>query len=306
MTWFFLTIIGPFLYAITNHIDKILLSKYFKNGGVGTLILISSLLSALALPFLFFANPSVFDTSIINITILAIIGIIGVAVIWLYLTALDNEEASITVIFYQLIPVFAVILGYFVLGEVLTKMQLVAMAIIILGTTIISFEIDADNHFTLRRQTIFYMLAASGMEAVGSVAFKFVALEETVVTSLFWSFLASTIVGVFIFIFVRPYRENFIEAFQTNSKIIISLNFLNEILFMLGDIVFAFAYLMAPIALVLLTNSFQPIFVVMVGIFLTIFFPKISVEKIAVKHMFQKLLAVAVTGIGTYILLTSS
>jgi hypothetical protein len=37
---------------------------------------------------------------------------------------------------------FGSILGYFILGEILTHKQLVAMAIIILGTTIISFEID--------------------------------------------------------------------------------------------------------------------------------------------------------------------
>lgn len=306
MSWFFLTIISPFLYALTNHIDKILLERYFKNGGVGTLILISSLLSALSLPFLFWADPTVFNTSVTNIVILTLIGIMGVSIIWFYLMALDDDEASITVIFYQLIPVFAVILGYFVLDEVLTKMQLIAMAINILGTSIISFEIDAENNFKLRRQTVFYMLAASTMEAICSVAFKYVALEETVVTSLFWTFFSSTLVGIFIFIFVSSYRNNLIQALRINSKAIISLNFLNEILYMLGDIVFAFAYLMAPIALVLLVNSFQPIFVVAIGIFLTIFFPNITVEKIQAKHLFQKLLAVIITGIGTYILLSSS
>jgi uncharacterized membrane protein len=277
MSWFFLTIISPFLYAITNHIDKILLEKYFKNGGVGVLVLISSLLSALSLPFLFFADPTVLHTSITNIVILTLIGIMGVSITWSYLMALEGDEASITVIFYQLIPVLGVILGYFVLDEVLTKLQLIAMAIIILGTSIISFEIDADNNFTLRRQTIFYMLAASTMEAICSVAFKYVALEETVVTSLFWTFFSSTLVGICIFIFVGSYRKNLIQALQTNSKKIISLNFLNETLYMLADMVFAFAYLMAPIALVLIVNSFQPIFVVLIGIFLNIFFPNFNV-----------------------------
>lgn len=306
MSWFFLTLVAPFLYALTNHIDKILLTKYFKNGGVGALILISSLLSALPLPFLFWTDPAVLNIGIANIAILAFIGIMGVSIIWFYLMALDGDEASITVIFYQLIPVLGVILGYFVLDEMLTKMQLIAMAIIILGTSIISFEIDDENNFKLRRQTIFYMLAASTMEAICSVAFKYVALEETVVTSLFWTFSASTIVGIFIFIFVRSYRHNLLRALHINSKKIISLNFLNEILYMCGDIIFAFSYLLAPVALVLLVNSFQPIFVVAIGIFLTVFFPKITVEKIQAKHLFQKLLAVLITGIGTYILLTSS
>jgi hypothetical protein len=59
---------------------------------------------------------------------------------------------------------------------------------------------------------------------------------------------------------------------------------------------------MAPVALVLLTDSFQPVFVLAIGIFLTIFFPKISVEKIGAKHLWPKIAAICITGIGTYLL----
>jgi len=59
MNWFVIALIGPFLYAITNHIDKILLEKFFKDGGVGTLILFSSLLSVVALPVVLIAEPTV-------------------------------------------------------------------------------------------------------------------------------------------------------------------------------------------------------------------------------------------------------
>jgi hypothetical protein len=82
-----------------------------------------------------------------------------------------------------------------------------------------------------------------------------------------------------------------------------SLNFTNEVLYMSGNLAFAFAYMMAPIALVLLANSFQPIFVLGIGILLTVFFPKISVEKIEAKNIWQKVIAITITGIGTYLLL---
>jgi hypothetical protein len=72
---------------------------------------------------------------------------------------------------------------------------------------------------------------------------------------------------------------------------------------MTGNLAFAFAYMLAPIALVLLANSFQPIFVLGIGILLTIFFPKISVEKIEAKNLWQKVIAITITGIGTYLLL---
>ncbi len=303
MSWFFIAIVGPFLYALTNHIDKILLERYFKQSGVGTLILFSSLLSVLALPFLLYIDPTVLDISLFNIFVLAILGVLNVLVLWFYLLALMNEEASVAVIFYQLVPVFGLVLGYFILDEVLSQTQLIAMAIIILGTTIISFEVNSDNKFTLRRQTILYMTVASFCWALSSVIFKSVALEENVWRTLFWEHLMMVIVGILVFMFARSYRQNFLLALRENSKSILSLNVLNESLYMLGNIAFSFAYLLAPIALVLLTQSFQPFFVLVIGIILTLFFPRISVEKIEAKHLWQKVIAICITGIGAYMLL---
>jgi drug/metabolite transporter (DMT)-like permease len=306
MSWFFLTLIAPFLYALTNHIDKVLLERYFKVSGVGSLMLYSSLLSALALPFIFWMDPHVFEIGLLNIVVLVVVGTLNILVLLCYLLALRDDEASIVIVFYQLVPVFAYALGYIILDESLTTLQLIAMAIIILGTTIISFEIDVDNKFTLRKQTIGLMLIASFCWAFGSVIFKAVALEENVWRSLFWEHTVLTFIGVGIFIFMRKTRRQFLRTFKTNSTGIISLNVLNEVIYMIGNVVFAFAYLLAPISLILLTNSFQPIFVLAIGIILTIFFPRITVEKIKAKHLWQKSLAIAITGAGTYLLLISS
>ena len=266
-------------------------------------MLISSLISVFVLPFIFLADNTVFSVGYIQILTLAVVGILNVVVIWCYLLALRDEEASIVVVFYQLVPVFGSILGYFILGEILSQIQLIAMAIIIFGTTIISFEIDAENKFKLRRQTVPLMLVAALAWALESVLFKVVALEENLWRSLFWEHLMMTIVGLLIFMFIRSYRENFLSAIRENSKRILSLNVLNEILYISGNIVVAFAYLLAPIGLVLLTESFQPIFVFMLGIFFTFFFPKVATEKIYAKHILQKVIAICITGLGTYLLL---
>lgn len=303
MSWFFLALIGPLLYALTNHIDKILLEKYFKNGGVGTLILFSSLLSVFVLPFLWLMDTTVLQVSPLHIGILIVTGILAVLVLWCYLLALKDDEASVVIIFYQLVPVFGYVLGYFILGEVLTNLQLIAMSIIILGTTVISFEIDMENKFKFRTRTVIPMLLASFFWALESVLLKMVAIEEDVWRSLFWEHVALVITGIIIFISVRSYRQHFLSAIKNNSKAIISLNMLNESLYISGNIAFAFAYMLAPIALILLANSFQAIFVLIIGMFLTMFFPKLAMEKIHRRHLWQKGVAIFITAVGTYFLL---
>ncbi len=302
MYWFFLALVGPFLYALTNHIDKILLDKFFKNGGVGTILILSSLLSIFAIPFFYWADPAVLYVDGKNILVLSVVGILNVGVLWCYLIALKDEEASVVIVFYQLVPVFGYILGYFILGETLNHIQLISMATIILGTSVISFEINSENKFKLRRKTILPMVFACLFWATGSVLFKAVALEENVWRSLFWEHLMLVLAGICLFIFMRSYRINFLSAIRNNSKAILSFSAVNELLYILGNLAFAFSYMLAPVALVLLIDSFQPIFALIIGIFLTVFFPEITKEKIKAKNLWQKIIAISITIIGAYLL----
>jgi len=303
MTWFLIASIGPFLYAITNHIDKVLLEKYFKEGGVGTLILFSSLLSVLALPVLYLIEPDILNISLFNALFLVVIGVLDLLVLFCYFMALKDDEASIVVVFYQLVPIIGLGLGYLILGEVLSHMQLIAMAIIILGTTIIAFEVDTENNFKLRKKTIGYMLAAGFFWALEATLFKMVALEENVLQSLFWNSVVLVLIGCLLFIFVKKYRYHFTQALRNNSRKIIGANVANEVLYMLGNTALAFAAILAPIALILLMESFQAFYVLVIGVFLTLFFPNVSEEDIRLKNLVQKLFAIIITGIGTYLLL---
>jgi drug/metabolite transporter (DMT)-like permease len=268
-------------------------------------MLFSSFLAFFALPLLFWIDPAVFAVKPLYIAVLFITGILNTLVLLFYLKALNDEEASIVIVFYQLVPVFGLILGYLILGETITRLQFIAMAIILLGATIISFEIDIENRFKLRRQTIALMLTASFCWALGSVIFKAVALKEDVWRSMFWEYLTLAIAGVFMFTFIRSYRTNFLNALKHNTRRIVSINIMNEVFYMGGNVIFAYSYMLAPISLVLVVDSFQPLFVLAIGIFLTVFFPRITVEKIQAKHLWQKFFAVCITGIGTYLLFVS-
>ena len=60
---------------------------------------------------------------------------------------------------------------------------------------------------------------------------------------------------------------------------------------------------MAPVALTLLANSFQAFFVLAIGFVSTLFLPNIIKENIETRFVWQKITAICITGIGTYILL---
>lgn len=302
MNWFLIAVGAPVLWSIVNHLDKYLLEKYFKGDGVGVLMIFSSLIGILTLPVFFILDHNIFAVPSLDILTLLASGVLGAVALLLYFLSLDHDEASVVVPFYQLIPVFAYILGYFFLGEVLHVWQIIAMVLIVGGALIISFEIDEENHFKVRRKTVLYMTISSLTFALAAVMFKFVAIEQSFWGSLFWDYAGLSLTGIALFIFWKTGRGQFLKMFKENKASILSLNFTNEALTIVGNLLESFAMMLAPVALVLLVNSYQPIFVFAIGILITLFIPKLSAEKIELKHLIQKIIAFVIMGVGTYLL----
>lgn len=294
--------IPPLLYAATNHIDKHLLEKYFQEGGVGTLMLFSSLFGLIVAPILFLVDPSVLGVGINNILILALVGLINTVLLWAYLQALFTDEPTVVIIFYQLVPVLALILGYFILGETITLLQTVAMGIIIAGAVVMSVAIDEKGHFSFRRRTVLFMLLASVCWASESVLFKFVALEENVWRSLFWEHVVLGTLGILMFVFIRHYRDSFLAAWRANSKFILGMNGANESLYVTGNSIAGFVVVLIPASLTLLMNSLQPMFVFAIGMILAWLFPKLATETINRRTTLQKIFAITLTAIGLFLL----
>ncbi|MCD5381567.1 MAG: DMT family transporter [Candidatus Pacebacteria bacterium] len=185
-------------------------------------------MSILAIPIILITDPTVLTVSSSNILILAIVRLLDIAILWFYLLALNGDEPSIIIVFYQLVPVFALGLGFIFLGEVLTHIQLIATGIIVVGTTLVSFEMNDENNFKIKKRTVALMTAAALAWALESVLFKVVAIEENVWRSLFWEHVVLVAVGLLIFIFVKSYRAHFLAALRTNSMPILGLNVGNE------------------------------------------------------------------------------
>lgn len=301
MTWFWIALIGPILYAVSNHIDKYLLEKYFKGGEAGAVVLFSALFSIVALPVIYIIEPAVFSLGFATTAALSLNGTTNIICLILYFKALKGEDASSVVPFMQTIPVFGFILGYFILGEVLNQEQIIACLLIILGTIILSLDFR-NSKIRIKKRVAVLMLASSLIFGINGVIFKMIAVEEGFWVSAFWEFAGKVILGIALFALVSSYRKQFLHVMKTNSLSATSLYSFNEFIFILADGFSIFATLLAPIALVMTVNGFQPVFVFIFGIILTLFFPKISQETLSKNILAQKILAIGVITVGTYML----
>ena len=305
--WFLIALVAPLLWSVVSHIDKFMLSKYLKERGVGALLVFSALSSAILLPFVgFIYRKEIFSVSAVDFILLIFIGFLSAGAFYLYLAGMEEEEASIVVPLLQLVPVFGYVLGYLLLGESLSAIQLFASLIIILGIAILAIEIDADSGFGFKKRVLLLITGASFLFALHDTLFKKVALTEHFWVSVFWQYVSLTLAGVLVFLVVPRFRRDFISLFKGMRGRIFSLNIMSEVLYIAGNLTNNFAMLLAPVALVLVVSSYQPLFVFVGGILITMFLPHIGVEKITFKHMMHKLASISIILAGSYLLYSSS
>lgn len=301
MHWFVIALFAPILWSLVNHLDKYLLSKYFKGGGIGVLLIFSSLAGLFVLPVIYAIYPQVFDIKPLDALLLIGLSIISLLYLLMYFYALNQDETSTVTPLSQMIPIFSYILGYFVLGEKLTFAQTFASLIIITGAILISLEFVGKMP-KLKKMVFISMVIHSLLFALAGLIFKVFALEYNYLTTVFWGYVGDGLMGIFIFICFKKYRKTFINIFKKNKIPVIGINLINEIFNIVAVMCIRFASLLAPLAVVYTVEAFQPFFVLLFGVILTILFPKFVHEKLDKHTLLQKIIAIVLMFLGSFFL----
>jgi len=300
MNWFLIALIPPAIWSATNHFDKYLISKYFKGGGVGALMMFSSIIGVFILGVIAIIHPEVLSYPIAKGLFIALNGFVYLLATLPYLYALRKDEASIAVPMFQMIPVFTYFLAWLILGETLSGSQLMGGILIILGAIIISLELSEVNKISIKKEVLILMTISSLFFSLNFIFFKYFAISATFWITSFWEYVGFAIFSFFLFVFIKKYRDEFISVIKANKVNVLTLNGINEILNIIAKLAFNFASLLAPITLTWVVDGFQPFFVLLYGVILTLFFPHISQENISKKHLAHKFLAIAIMFIGTF------
>ncbi len=298
--WFFLALIGPVLWSIANFMDKYMLQKYFRSQGSGALMIFTGLFGIIPA-----TGIALFHRELASIGFTAAMLIIGNGVVYIfgylpYLYALQTEEASRVTPMFQLIPVFVYLFALVFLHETLNTAQLLGGAMIVGGAVLFSIRFS-DSRPKVHLATIGLMVISSILIASEGVIFKAVALEASFWVTAFWQYLGG-LLGAGLLLMVPKYRIDFLSAFHARGGRIVVLNAVNDALNTTGGLLYAFASLLAPIALVSAVNGIQPLILLLMGIFLTKFLPQLGREVIDRRTVTVKIVAGSLMCLGVYIL----
>lgn len=302
MSWYLFAFLSPLLWAVSNHIDKYILSKYLKNANTGVLAIFAGLVGFLfSCGVAIFSPGSIWGISIFHAIVIILNGALLIVAYIPYYYALNNEDASSVVPLYQLIPIFTFVLGFILFRETISQTQIFAGILIIIGAVLISIDLDRGG-INIKKRVLLLMSLSSLLISIHFLVFKFIAVEETFLRTVFWEYIGAAIVAIFLLLFITSFRNNFVDALKENSIGVIFINLINEVINITAKIFANYASLFVPVVVVNLANGLQPFFVFVIGIILTLTLPFLGKEKITRKFIIQRTVAIVILFVGTYFL----
>lgn len=299
-----ITIFASFLFGVTNHIDKFLISGVDESASsLKTLLVFSTFVAGIVLtPIWLIMNHFSIGISGISLLCVLLASVIYILATYFYFIALEKNEASIVVVMFQLIPVFSYLLSFLFFQENLTSHQIVGSLIVILSAILISFDFhEKSSRGKGKWFALMLMTLSSLCYAVYFFLFDIGIRNSSYHSCAFWLQMGFLLQGI-VLLCMKSFRVTFLNAIKTNGKRYFSLNALNEFLNLVANLLVNLANVTIPLALANVLNGLQGAFVFLLGVLGVKFLPKYFKEDLDKKIVFQKVGCIILSIIGLIVI----
>lgn len=291
MSWLIVALIASFLFGISNFIDRFLVEKRIKDPFFVSII--GGILAPLIGVVIFIGRGfPIFSWREAGVLMLG--GFCSEIALVPWYKAIKLDDTSRVVPYFQFIPVVVLVMSYFLLGERLTTYELIGFALIIVGGLSLAIKNPTKELFKVRK-SFWYIMLSIVLWAPVAVLFKVIAVDRN-----FWDAIAYEAMGVGLgAIALRLYSHNNIsKGMRAMSASTWGVVGMNETLYLGARALNFYAILIGPTALVSVVGGIQPLFALVIGLIMSIWFPDIIKEDIKEKTLMYKFLAIVVMFIG--------
>lgn len=295
MSWVLIAVIAYLLNAIAVVVDKFLLSKKIPNPAVYAFFIATLSLGALILiPFGFQLY------SIIQIIIAISAGILFTfALLYMFKALSSNEASRITPFMGGLQPIFIFILALLFLDESLSLQQLIAFAIIISGTVLVSLQKNSEPG---NKKAYIFATIATVLFAISYTINKYVFVHQDFISGFVWTRVGSFI-GAMTLLLSATNRQDIKTEIKAPKKDAGALFLFGQIAGALSFILVNYAISISPsVALVNALQGLQYIFLLIIVFSLSWKFPKLLEEKMTSIIIIKKIIATLLIIGGLYLL----
>jgi len=296
MSWIILGLASHLSWAFVNVGDKYVVGNRVKNEYVYMIwITMLGILSVLIIPFIDFQ----FHLSARQFLLLLFPSALYVFGGFPYIHALKIEEVTRINIWWNLIPLFSLVFGYVLFGEVLSGHQLIAFAILLLSAIVASLHANGKSISFSR--AFWFMMMATFCYALYAVIVHEVSKTMNLgsifvwyhIFAFFWAGSALLIPNI-----RRAFAEEVLALSPKTGALIFGISFIDH----LGVFFSQWAITLASAALVFSIEGSQVLFVFLMTIFISRKNKNLLREQFDSRNLFLKICAVVLMFVGIGVL----
>ncbi|MGI6612058.1 MAG: EamA family transporter [Candidatus Nanosyncoccaceae bacterium] len=299
-----LRMLATLLYATTNHIDRFLVTKTYKEPSTKALMVFSTVVAGIVtLPITLVLTKFTIDFNWLAFILVFLSAVSFMVSTYLYFLALEFSNTTLTVAMLQLIPVFNFFISLIFFGQTIKPIQIIGALIIITAAVVMTTDFKKLKREKTSWRFLLLMTFSSLMYAVYHQLFVSSIDCSNYGTAANLYQVALLIIGLFLW-FRRSYREQFIDVIKANGRLFLGINVLNELLNSAAGLLVNYVAIFLPLAIVNTLNGFQPAFVLILGLIGAKFWPKIFDDKLSRREAVKSAICIAVILVGLYIMLS--
>jgi len=288
-----LSILTAFLWAITNILDKLIVSRYLLD--IKLLYIPLSLINVFAgaIVLAFFWQP--LETPHYFLAILS--GIALIIMGYLYFLAAKIEDISRVAPLFAIVPITTAMLGAIFLGEIFSVKIYISMGLIVFGSMLIMFRGNLPRLF--RSRAFGLMILSSVVVSFNAIITKYLLEFYSFWVVFGWTTLITGVIGMGIF--MKWWRKLVEEVHQRGYKgIWITLS--SEAISIGATIIYTLAVSLWYVSLVSSIITLQYAFVFIFSVILYRFRPGLLGEEVSKKIAIQKVIALLLIISGIFLI----
>lgn len=299
LSWLLIIILSYIFFGLFSFGDKLILSGHLSPKAYTFYVGILNILALFLIPFAKFGFPDFI--SVLWISLDAVVFILGLYFMFSALQKFDVSRVMPTIGATQ--PLFIFFLTWAFLGyKTMSPKDFLAFLVLIAGTFIISKE----KTFKVSSDYLKLTVVSSLMFSLDYIFLKIVFLRQPFLQGLIWVRIF-TFLLVLLFLFDEKFRAQiFVKQKVSNAKTRI-IFLITQFSGAVATLLQSFAISLAPIAYLAVMNALrgvQYIFLFLMTLSFSFFFPSIFKENISKKIVIQKASAILLIFAGLAILIT--
>ena len=291
MTWFTLSLLAAFLWAITTAVDKLVLVRWQVTPALMTFI---SELIALIAACGVWLTMGLSEMSYSRIGLALFAGVLKTLMVLFYYLAIAREEVSRIVTIFYLLPLFILLTARFVLHESLQPQEYQGVILLVSGAVLITCK---DKPFPQLNLAFCFAILGVLCVTVNQIIIKYL-LEATD----YWTVFSYVRVGSFLAVVpLLPIVVSKVQAISSERKgSVLALMAVNDTIGVGALFIFTIAVSLGSVTLVNALSSVQLLFLLLIVVTVGTVNPNILREELGRTVLLSKLIAILLMICGTF------